>query len=115
MAVEPKFHIIEKHGPITVWKFSNPPQNLMNLQTGAELVELVEEFEADPDARVAVYTSAMDHVFIQHFDVSTECHSIARIASFQHKCGDRFPIRQRRPCVTDGDDRLRAPSPIRRR
>jgi enoyl-CoA hydratase/carnithine racemase len=48
MSIEAKFHIIEKEGPITVWKFNNPPQNLMNLDTGTELVELVEEFEADP-------------------------------------------------------------------
>lgn len=71
MPIEPKFHIVEKEGPVTVWKFNNPPQNLMNLETGAEFTELVEEFEADPQARVGIYTSNLDHVFIQHFDVST--------------------------------------------
>lgn len=71
MPIQAKFHIIEKQGPITIWKFNHPPQNLMNLDTGAELVELVEEFEADPESRVGIYTSNLDHVFIQHFDVST--------------------------------------------
>jgi len=71
MPIEPKFHIVEKEGPVTVWKFNNPPKNLMNLKTGAEFTELVEEFEADPEARVGIYTSNLDHVFIQHFDVGT--------------------------------------------
>ena len=71
MATEPQFHIVEKEGPVTVWKFNNPPQNLMNLATAAEFTGLVEEFEADPDARVGIYTSNLEHVFIQHFDVGT--------------------------------------------
>jgi len=71
MAIEPQFHVVEEEGPVTIWKFNNPPQNLMNPQTAAEMTELVEEFEADPDARVAIYTSNLEHVFIQHFDVST--------------------------------------------
>ncbi len=71
MAIEPQFHIVEKDGPVTIWKFNNPPQNLMNLATAAEFTELVEEFEADPDARVGIYTSNLEHVFIQHFDVGT--------------------------------------------
>jgi enoyl-CoA hydratase len=71
MAIEPQFHIVEKEGPVTTWKFNNPPQNLMNLATMAEFTELVEEFEADPDARVGIYTSNLEHVFIQHFDVGT--------------------------------------------
>jgi enoyl-CoA hydratase/carnithine racemase len=71
MAIEPKYYLVEKQGPITIWRFNNPPQNLMNLETGAEFTELVEEFEADPEARVGIYTSNLDHVFIQHFDVST--------------------------------------------
>jgi len=71
MGIEPRYHIVEKNGPIVIWKFNNPPQNLMNLETGAEFTELVEEFEADPDLRVGIITSNLPHVFIQHFDVST--------------------------------------------
>jgi enoyl-CoA hydratase/carnithine racemase len=71
MALNPIYYIVEKHGPVVVWKFNNPPQNLMNLQTNEELTELVEEFEADPGLRVAILTSNLPDVFIQHFDVST--------------------------------------------
>jgi len=71
MAIDPKYHIVEKDGPVVIWKFNNPPQNLMNLDTGAELTELVEEFEADPELRVAILTSNLPDVFIQHFDVAT--------------------------------------------
>jgi len=71
MGVDPRFFIVEKEGPVVVWKFNNPPQNLMNLETIAEFTELVEAFEADSEARVGIYTSNLDHVFIQHFDVST--------------------------------------------
>ncbi|MCZ6500897.1 MAG: enoyl-CoA hydratase/isomerase family protein [Gammaproteobacteria bacterium] len=71
MAVDPKFYVVEKDGPVVIWKFNNPPQNLMNLHTAAEFTDLVEEFEADPDLRVGILTSNLPDVFIQHFDVST--------------------------------------------
>ncbi len=71
MGIEPRYHVVEKDGPVVIWKFNNPPQNLMNLETGAEFTELVEEFEADPELRVGIITSNLPHVFIQHFDVST--------------------------------------------
>jgi len=71
MGIEPRFHIVEKDGPVIIWKINNPPQNLMNLETSAEFTELVEEFEADPELRVGIITSNLPHVFIQHFDVST--------------------------------------------
>lgn len=71
MGIEPQYHIVEKDGPVVIWKFNNPPQNLMNLQTGAEFTELVEELEEDPDLRVGIITSNLPNVFIQHFDVST--------------------------------------------
>lgn len=70
MPVETKYYVVEKDGPVVIWKFNNPPQNLMNLKTGAEFVDLVEEFEADPDLRVGILTSNLPDVFIQHFDVS---------------------------------------------
>jgi len=71
MGIEPKYHIVEKDGSVVIWKFNNPPQNLMNLATIAEFDGLVEEFEANPDQRVGIYTSNLPDVFIQHFDVST--------------------------------------------
>lgn len=71
MAIETRFHIVEQEGPVVIWKFNNPPQNLMNLETQAELTELIEEFEANPELRVAIITSNLPDVFIQHFDVGT--------------------------------------------
>jgi len=71
MATEPQFHKVDKDGPIVIWKFSNPPKNLATLETGAELVQLVEEFDRDPELRVGIVTSAVPGMFIQHFDVST--------------------------------------------
>lgn len=70
MAIDPRYYIVEKDGPVVIWKFNNPPQNLRNPQTDAELIELVEEFEADPDLRVAILTSNLPDVFIQHYDVA---------------------------------------------
>lgn len=70
MGIEPKFHIVEKDGPVVIWRFKNPPQNLIDMDTITELTELIEEFEADPDLRAAVFTSAVPDVFMKHFDVS---------------------------------------------
>jgi 2,4-dienoyl-CoA reductase-like NADH-dependent reductase (Old Yellow Enzyme family)/enoyl-CoA hydratase/carnithine racemase/thioredoxin reductase len=67
---EPRFHKVEKQGPIIIWKFHNPPRNLASLDTMTELVQLVEEFDKDPDLRVGIVTSATPGMFIQHFDVS---------------------------------------------
>ena len=70
MAIEPHFYQVEKEGPIITWKFSNPPRNLGTIETGMELVQLVEEFDRDPELRVGIITSATPGMFIQHFDVS---------------------------------------------
>jgi enoyl-CoA hydratase len=71
MAAEPRFHKVERDGSIVTWKFSNPPRNLATIETGAELVQLVEEFDRNPELRVGIVTSAMPGMFIQHFDVSS--------------------------------------------
>ena len=71
MAIEPKFYQIEQDGPIIIWKFHNPPQNLATIESGNELVQLVEEFDKDADLRVGIITSATPGMFIQHFDVSS--------------------------------------------
>jgi enoyl-CoA hydratase/carnithine racemase len=70
MGTEPRFYRVEKEGPVIIWKFHNPPRNLATLETGAELVQLVEEFDRDPEVRVGIITSATPGMFIQHFDVS---------------------------------------------
>jgi enoyl-CoA hydratase/carnithine racemase len=71
MGTEPRFHTIEKDGPIVIWRFANPPRNLATLETGAELVQLVEEFDRDSELRVGIITSAVPGMFIQHFDVAS--------------------------------------------
>ncbi len=71
MAIEPRFHLVEKHGPIVVWKFSNPPRNLASIETMEEYHQLLEDFENDPELLVGIITSATPGKFIQHFDVST--------------------------------------------
>ena len=70
MQIEPRFHKIEKIGPVIIWKFHNPPQNLATSETFIELIILIEAFDKDPELRVGIVTSAMPGMFIQHFDVS---------------------------------------------
>ncbi len=70
MEIESRFYKLEKDGPIVIWKFDNPPQNLATLETFLELVSLVEAFDKDPELRVGIITSATPGMFIQHFDVS---------------------------------------------
>lgn len=70
MAHEPIYHQVERDGTIMIWKFHNPPQNLMTVETITELVELIEAFDRNPELRVGIVTSATPGLFIQHFDVS---------------------------------------------
>jgi enoyl-CoA hydratase/carnithine racemase len=70
MAISPRFHKVEKDGPIIIWKFDNPPRNLATIDTMTELTGLVEEFDKDDELRVGIVTSATPGKFIQHFDVS---------------------------------------------
>lgn len=70
MEKEPRFFRVEIDGPVIVWKFDNPPKNLWDAATGSEFDDLVEKFEANPDLRTGIITSALPDVFIQHYDVS---------------------------------------------
>ncbi len=70
MAKELRFFKVDKDGPVIIWRFYNPPQNLWNMEIYAEFDDLVEEFYEDADLRAGIITSAMPNVFIQHFDVS---------------------------------------------
>jgi len=70
MEIEPRFHKVEKDGPVIIWKFDNPPQNMATLERSIELISLVEAFDQDPELRVGIVTSATPGKFIQHFDVS---------------------------------------------
>lgn len=70
MTEETRYFEVEKDGPIAIWRFSNPPKNLLSIEAGQEFARLMNEFFQDPELRVGVFTSAMPDVFIQHFDVS---------------------------------------------
>jgi len=70
MADEPVYHQVERDGTIMIWKFHNPPRNLMTVETITELKALVEAFDRNPELRVGIVTSATPGLFIQHFDVS---------------------------------------------
>lgn len=67
---QPKFFIIERDGPVVIWKYKNPPKNLWTTEAAMEFNQLVEEMNADSSLRAGVFTSALPDVFIQHFDVS---------------------------------------------
>jgi enoyl-CoA hydratase/carnithine racemase len=62
VTTQPKYYDVEKEGTIVIWRFYNPPNNLINDQTGPELQQLIQEFYADPELRVAVFTSALPDV-----------------------------------------------------
>jgi len=71
MSDKPRFYQVEREDAIVIWRFVNPPRNLATIETGAELVGLVEAFDKDPELRVAVITSGVPGQFVQHFDVAS--------------------------------------------
>jgi len=70
MAGEPKLFQVERDGPVIIWKYYNPPQNLGNPEMIGELIQLQEDLIKDGELRVGIFTSALPDVFIQHWDVS---------------------------------------------
>ncbi|GAB5471536.1 MAG: enoyl-CoA hydratase [Rhodospirillales bacterium] len=60
---------VERIEDIVVWRFVNPPEGYMDDATEARLAEVLEDFESDPNARVAVLTGGQEDVFIRHYDV----------------------------------------------
>jgi len=70
MAVKPRLFLVERDGPVIIWKYNNPPKNLWSAEAEAEYGQLMDELDADPTLRVGIFTSALPDVFIQHFDVS---------------------------------------------
>ncbi len=70
MAEERNYFDVEKDGPVVIWKYNNPPQNLWDPGAWAAFVAVAEDLYEDPDLRVGIFTSARPDVFIQHYDVS---------------------------------------------
>lgn len=61
---------VEKKDKIVIWKYSNPPKNLLTAEAAHELRQFVEEFDRDQSLHVGILTSDLKGIFIQHFDVS---------------------------------------------
>jgi len=70
MVKQAQYFIVETDGPVIIWKYNNPPKNLLTAESGTEFGDLVEDFYTDPNFRVGIVTSNLPDVFIQHFDVS---------------------------------------------
>ena len=70
MATESEMFLVERDEAVIVWKYYNPPQNLLNPNTYVEFGKLLNDFYGDPELRVGVFASAIPGVFIQHYDVS---------------------------------------------
>ncbi len=70
MVKQAQYFIVETDGPVIIWKYNNPPKNLLTVESGTEFGDLVEDFYTDPNFRVGIITSNLPDVFIQHFDVS---------------------------------------------
>lgn len=70
MTTTARFFILERDGPVVIWKYNNPPKNLWTTEAVTEYGQLLERFGADDTARAGIFTSALPDVFIQHFDVS---------------------------------------------
>jgi len=70
MVNQPKYFIVEKEGPVIIWKYNNPPKNLMTTEAMMEYAQLLDELDKDDSLRAGIFTSALPDVFIQHFDVS---------------------------------------------
>jgi len=70
MSLQPKLFLVERDGPVIIWKYNNPPKNLWTGEADGEYNQLLNEMDADPTLRAGIFTSALPDVFIQHFDVS---------------------------------------------
>jgi enoyl-CoA hydratase len=58
----------ERHGPILVIRFYNPPTNLLSAAMTGEIRDLVHRVDADAETRVVIFTGGVPGYFIQHYD-----------------------------------------------
>lgn len=58
----------ERHGPVLLVRFNNPPKGFMDGGTLDDLEEVTLEVDRNPDIRAAVYTGSDPDTFIYHFD-----------------------------------------------
>jgi enoyl-CoA hydratase/carnithine racemase len=60
---------VEVTSRVAIVTIDNPPINIITLALYAELTQLVEELQRDPDLSVVVFKSANPDFFLAHFDV----------------------------------------------
>ena len=60
---------VEVTSRVATVTIDNPPINIISLALYAELTQLVEELQRDPDLSVVVFKSANPDFFLAHFDV----------------------------------------------
>ena len=71
--------LYESHGPVRLITLNRPAKmNSLDLQANDMLVERWKEFDADPEARVAVVTGAGDQAFCAGADLKTYTMAFAR-------------------------------------
>mgnify|MGYP001161551576 FL=1 len=69
MKTDFNFLTVEIASKVATVTIDNPPINIITLQLYAELIQLVEELQRDPDLSVVVFKSANPDFFLAHFDV----------------------------------------------
>ena len=69
MKTDFNFLTVEIASKVATVIIDNPPINIITLQLYAELIQLVEELQRDPDLSVVVFKSANPDFFLAHFDV----------------------------------------------
>jgi len=69
---------VRNEGAVLFAGIAAPPMNLLGPELVRDLVSLIQQAEADQDARVVVFTSADPEYFISHVDVT-------RVREYQHE------------------------------
>jgi enoyl-CoA hydratase/carnithine racemase len=91
--------------------FSNPPINLIDLDTIGELQELVSALESDPDVGVVVFRSLDPDFFLAHWDVLVDKAKVAAMPpgpTGMHPWGDVLVRLSRAPVASIAEIRGRA-------
>lgn len=60
----------ERHGPVLLVRFDNPPKGYMDGGTLDDLEQITKDIDADNSIRAAVYTGSDPDTFIRHYDTN---------------------------------------------
>lgn len=82
--IERQFCKVEREGPLTIVTINRPEaMNSLHPDSNAELAEIFDEFEADPEQWVAILTGAGDRAFSSGNDLKYMAQAMARGASIE--------------------------------